>query len=112
MAVMDELAGRLRERVTIEQWRESRDAAGLAAGAWEIDGVVAAQMALDRPVNADLLVGDAEQTAARWRVTLRAPVAVGVTSRLWWRGERLTVLAVERDPATPDRLVVRCRGTA
>ncbi len=110
MAMTNELAGRLRERVTIEQWQESRDAAGLATGNWAVAAVAFAHVALDRPVNTDFLVGDAEQTASRWRVTFRAPLAVSVTSRLWWRGERLTVLAVERDPATPDRLMVRCRS--
>lgn len=110
MAGRDELAGRLSERVTIEQWQESRDAAGLSDGAWVVDAVVPAHVALERPANSDFLMGDAERTVSRWRVTLRVPLALAVTSRLWWRGERLTVLGVERDPAWPDRLVARCRS--
>ncbi|WP_416909129.1 MAG: head-tail adaptor protein [Polymorphobacter sp.] len=105
-----ELAGRLSERVTIEHWQESRDAAGLSDGAWVVDGVVPAHVALDAAVNGDAVMGDAERTVARLRVTLRAPQRLGVTSRLWWRGERLTVLGVVRDPEQPDRLVARCRS--
>lgn len=110
MAGRNELAGSLRETVTIEQWQEQRDASGLADGGWVVDAVVAAEVALERAVSADFLMGDAERTVSRWRVTMRAPQRLGVTSRLWWRGERLTVLGVERDPAKPDRLVARCRS--
>jgi head-tail adaptor len=105
-----ELAGRLGERVTIEHWQDSRNGAGLSDGAWVVDAVVPAHVALDTSVNSDAIMGDAERTASRLRVTLRAPQRLGVTSRLWWRGERLTVLGVARDPAAPDRLVARCRS--
>lgn len=107
-----ELAGRLRERVTLEQWVTVRDAAGLDAGHWAVSGTVAAAVEPERAMAAEgRSAGEALRSVARWRVTLRAPLSVGLTSRLWWRGERLTVLAVERDPARPELLVVRCRST-
>jgi head-tail adaptor len=106
-----ELAGRLRERVMLEQWIPARDAAGLDAGHWAAAGTVAALVEPERGLVADGRgQGEALRSMARWRVTLRAPVDVRLTSRLWWRGERLTVLAVERDPARPEVLVVRCRS--
>ncbi len=116
MAETGELAGLLIERVILEEWRESRDSAGLSIGAWEPRGSLAAAVALEpaSAVNTAPLSGDALRTVARWRVTLRAPgpgsAVPGLASRLWWRGERLKVLAVERDPASPDRLVLRCRS--
>ncbi|WP_439532095.1 phage head completion protein [Polymorphobacter sp.] len=110
-----ELAGRLRERVTIEEWVEARDAAGLDAGHWAVRATAPAAVEAERLTAADARPGgEALRPAARLRVTLRAPgaggFAVGLTSRLWWRGERLTVLAVERDPLRGETLVLRCRS--
>ena len=111
MAGGTELAGRLREQVTLEHWVTARDEAGLDAGHWAVSDTVAAAVEPERLLVADGRgEGEALRTVSRWRVTLRAPLAVGVTTRLWWRGERLTVLAVQRDPARPEQLVLRCRS--
>ncbi len=109
MADMGELAGRMAERVVIEHWQDARGDDALAAGGWVAGGSAAAAVAAERGADA-APTGDALRGFARWRVTLRTPVTMGLTSRLWWRGERLEVLAVERDPALPDRVVVRCRS--
>jgi head-tail adaptor len=106
-----ELAGRLRERVTIEEWVEARDAAGLDAGHWAVRATLAAAVEAERLTAADTQPdGEARRQRARLRVTLRGPADVGLTSRLWWRGERLTVLAVERDPVREQTVVLRCRS--
>jgi head-tail adaptor len=109
MSDLGELAGRMAERVVIEHWQDARGDDALATGGWVTGASVAAAVAAER--GADMApAGDALRGFSRWRVTLRAPVTVGLTSRLWWRGERLEVLAVERDLALPDRVVLRCRS--
>jgi len=106
-----ELAGHLRERVTLEDWVSARDEVGADAGQWALSGSFAAAVEAERGSLRDRQAdGEALRSVSRWRVTLRAPVDVRLTTRLWWRGERLTVLAVERDPLLAEMLVLRCRS--
>jgi head-tail adaptor len=104
----DELAGRLVERVAIEAWIEQRDAAGFDAGHWQPWGDAAAAVVPDNGGGAP--EGAARRSRRRWRVTLRAPVDVDLTTRLIWRGRTLAVLAVETDPRRPDRITLRCEA--
>lgn len=110
LIMADELAGLLRERVVVEHWREARDAAGSDAGAWEGAGPAWAAIVPDGA--GEPVLGAARRSGQGWRVTLRADARLGLASRLWWRGEVLSVRAVERDPRLPDRVVLRCRGGA
>ena len=104
---MDELSGALTERVAIEAWVDLRDDAGASAGYWQARGAAFAAVVPDGGGGVD---GEARRSRRRWRVTLRAPVDVRLTSRLVWDGQYLMVLAVERDPRRPERLVLRCEG--
>ena len=54
--------------------------------------------------------GGVRRSRRRWRVTLRAPSAVRLTSRLIWQGQYLAVLAVESDQRRPEQLVLRCEA--
>ncbi|KPF78404.1 hypothetical protein IP88_03900 [alpha proteobacterium AAP81b] len=101
---MGEFAGSLGERVTIEHWVEARDDAGAAVGEWRPGARVAAAVA---PEGGGAVEGEARRSRRRWRVVVRAGVEVGLVSRLSWRGRELRVLAVEDDPALPDRRLVR-----
>ena len=103
----DELSGALVQRVGIETWVDLRDDAGAAAGYWQAAGSAFAAIAAD---GGGAVVGEARRSRRRWRVTLRAPVAVTLTSRLLWNGAVLAVLAVDTDPRQPDRVVLRCEG--
>ncbi len=103
----EELAGGLNERVAIETWIDSRDDAGASAGHWQPGASVFAGVV---PDGGGAIEGEARRSRRRWRVTLRAPVTVSLTSRLQWRGLILAVLAVEGDPRAPDRLVLRCEA--
>jgi head-tail adaptor len=102
----DELAGALNERVAIETWVAARDAAGAEAGHWQAVGAAAAAILPDGLARSPL--GEARRSGQRWRVTLRAGPALGLTSRLIWQGRVLAVLAVERDPRRPERLSALC----
>lgn len=103
----DELAGVLSERVGMEAWIDARDDAGAVAGYWAPQGTIYAAVVPDGGGGVE---GEARRSRRRWRVTLRAPNAVRLTSRLRWGSELLAVLAVERDPRRPDRVVVRCEA--
>jgi len=104
---MEELSGTLRERVAIEAWVDVRDNAGASAGHWQMQGAAFAAIA---PDGAGGNEGEARRSRRRWRVTLRAGADVRLTSRLIWRGEVLSVLAVEQDPQAADRVVLRCEA--
>jgi head-tail adaptor len=102
-----ELAGLLREQVTIETWVSARDDAGADAGFWRLERSVFASVLPDTGA-ARAVEGAARRSGQRWQVTLRAPVEIGLTSRLLWSGRILSVLSVATDPRQPDRLVLRC----
>lgn len=103
----EELSGTLVERVAIERFVEARDDAGAEVGEWRGAGAAWAAIV---PDGAGAAQGEARRSRRRWRVTLRGDAAVGLTSRLVWRGEWLAVLAVERDPRRVDRVVLRCEA--
>lgn len=108
----DELAGRLAERVDLEQWQPARDLSGDDAGAWAAIGSAFAAVVPDGPAAA--VAGEARRSARRWRVLMRArPELAGAGAlllRLRWRGQWLHVLGVEADPRLPDRVLLRCEG--
>lgn len=101
----DELAGLLVERVVIEDWLDVRDDAAASAGHWQARGSAFAAIV---PDGGGAIEGEARRSRRRWRVVLRAPVVVALTSRLIWQGRILAVLAVEDDPRQRDRVVLRC----
>ena len=97
-----ELAGRLRARLTVERWVGVADGVGGFEGeGWKVSGRVWAELAAAGHRSGV----EAETPVARTRLkaTMR-PYAVDSSCRLKW-GERVfRVLAVTRDPATPDRM--------
>ncbi|SFR98048.1 phage head completion protein [Sphingomonas jatrophae] len=102
------LAGTLRERVTVLRQGAERDALGGAAGDWV---EVARVWAAPRPERSVASKDGAVRGALRWTVALRpCPVAVG--DRLARGDGLLAVTAVERDPATPDRILVHAEEVA
>ena len=103
----DEFAGTLVERVAVETWVAARDDAGADVGHWQGESQ---RLAAIEPDGAGASEGEARRSRRRWRVTLRQPVNVGLTSRLRWNDQLLAVLAVERDPRRRDRLVLRCEA--
>lgn len=109
--MVDELSGALSERVAVEVWTEGRDDAGAAVGHWAAQGFAWAAVVPEGGGGLEGGVeGAARRSRRRWRVTLRAPLAVQLTSRLIWRNSILVVLAVENDPRLPDRVVLRCEA--
>jgi head-tail adaptor len=99
---MSELAGKLRERVTVASPSEARGPAGEAGVDFMEGDPVWASV---EPVREAPTVGAERRTQRpRYRVTLRGEIGVKPGDRLVWRGETLSVLAVTRDPARPERM--------
>ncbi len=108
MAMAEEMAGTLGERVILESWRTAQDEAGDDAGDWQRVGEFAAAVVPDGDGRAR--DGETRRQRPGWRLTLRAPLAVTLTSRFVWRGTVLTVLSVATDPRRADRVTVRCEA--
>ena len=98
---MSEFAGALRERIVIEQRRDS--GAGTRAK-WDYDGAVWAAVAPLVP--ADLVVADVLSALPRWRVTLRKREGISPATRIVWRGRYLKVRGIESDPRTPAQMIL------
>ncbi|MDB5685368.1 MAG: hypothetical protein JWM75_3066 [Sphingomonas bacterium] len=99
-----ELAGRLRERITIERRETTRDAVGGTSGGWTPIGEWWAAVAPDG--SGDIVAADRRTAAARWRITLRTGADLRIGDRLTWRGTRMRVRRRIDDPAQPDRITV------
>lgn len=104
MSAGDELAGRLRERVTILRQAGDRDALAGAEGAWMPIGSRWAAVVADG--SGEAVVGESPSAAAKFRVTIRAGLAVLPADRIDWMTRRLTVRAAIADPTLPERIVL------
>lgn len=92
---MTGLAGRLRQRVTLERKSPARDALGGSTGEWLADGQHWAELA----------PGSAER---RWTAMMRRGPVIEIGDRLVWKGRLLRVTAAIADPWMPDRLRLAC----
>jgi head-tail adaptor len=102
--MMGELAGALRERVTIERRTEGRDPAGARTGGWAYDG--AAWVAVSPLIPASLVEADSLSAAPRWTVIMRKREGLGVWTRLVWRCRFLHVRSIVSDPRDPARMIL------
>jgi head-tail adaptor len=104
--MMNEFAGTLRERVTIERPISSRNTMGLQEPGWEIVCRCLASVALES-VGAE---SEAQALSAmpRFRVTIRQREGVGLDQRISWSGRKLMVRQLLDDPRAKDRIVMRC----
>ena len=97
-----ELAGRMRERVTLLTPSAGRDALGGAEEDWTLVDIVWA--AVEPAGRGPFLSGDARAALPLWKLTLR-PCAVQVGDRIERTSGTVEVREVRRDPALPDRIV-------
>jgi len=97
-----ELAGLLRERVTIQRRGPGRDALGGAVGEWTT--IAEAWAAVAPADGGPVVAGGALAAMPWWRVTLRAPSAAAMGDRMIWRGRRLMTRRITADPRLPDRV--------
>lgn len=101
-----ELAGRLNQRIVIEQPSAVRTDSGLQVAGW---AEVARCLAEVVPEGAGPETeGMALAAMPRFRVTLRRRDEVAVGQRLMWAGRVLMIRQRLDDPRQPDRMVLRC----
>lgn len=103
---MTELAGALRERVTIETRANDRDIIAGRILRWQYDG--ASWAAVAPVIPGEFNVADSASALPRWAVTMRKRDGITQQTRLVWRGRFLNVRSVESDPREPSRMIVRC----
>jgi head-tail adaptor len=101
-----EVAGALRERVTIERRLDDRDALAGARGRYVYDG--AAWVAVTPIVPAGLSAADSLHAMPRWRVTMRKRDGIDLRTRLVWRARLLAVRGVVSDPCEPAQMILTC----
>ncbi len=101
-----EIAGRLKQRVRLEQKVPTPDGAGGSLDVWRTVGEHWAEMRPVDSVNMSAVVADTRVTARRWRVLMRGGIEVALGMRLSWRGLDLRVTGIDRDPQMPDRMTV------
>ena len=101
-----EFAGSLKQRVTIERPTLLRTAGGLQEAGWErvatcLAGIVAEGVGAE---------AEAQALSAnpRFRVTIRARDGIAVGQRVMWSERVMLVRQRIDDPATPDRILLRC----
>jgi head-tail adaptor len=109
MNIMDERAGALNERVTIERWQSARDGAGDDVGSWVVVANVLAAVAGEGPPPR-ARQGEATRSGRRWQVLLRDRDDLDLSARLRWRDQILAVRAVERDARRRDFATLWCDG--
>jgi head-tail adaptor len=105
-----EFAGRLRQRISVEQRVGGRDALGSAAGAWQLLATVWAAIEPDR--SGDPSAADRVTSWPRYVVTLRRRDDLDLDCRVQWQGGVYRLCAIERDPALPDRMTLRVEQMA
>lgn len=103
---MNEFAGTLKERVTIERPTGLRTPTGVQESGWETVASCLAAIELEG-VGAQ---AEAQALSAmpRLRVTIRRREGIGLGQRIRWKGRILMTRQLLDDPRLPDRLVLRC----
>lgn len=99
-------AGRLRERVELQEPPAADDGAGGQTGGWTNVARLAAEVIALR--GEEMTLAGAESGVTMFRVTLRRRT-VGVGHRLLWPGWILDVRAVLPDPRR-EAVVLTCEG--
>ncbi len=105
----EEFAGALREAVTIETWSGTPDDLGGMTANWLPAGADwAALVPIERGFGdaVNPVAGEGRVSRPRFRLTLRNRTDIGLTSRFHWRGHLLTVIRLEPDPRTRDRMTL------
>ena len=103
---MSEFAGTLKERITIERQVGERTPAGVQQSLWERVCSCLAAVVLEG-AGAE---SEAQSLSAmpRYRITVRTREGIAIDQRIQWRGRMLMVRQMLDDPATKDRIVMRC----
>ena len=103
---MSEFAGTLKQRVRIERPVDLRTDSGLQQPGWEpVATCLAAIMAEGAGQEAE---AQALSSMPRYRVTIRWREGIAVGQRVVWGMRAMLVKQRIDDPATPDRILLKC----
>ena len=103
---MSEFAGTLNQRIRIERPVDLRTDGGLQKAGWEsVATCLAAVVAEGAGPETEAM---ALSAMPRFRVTIRRRDGIGVGQRVVWGERAMLVRQRIDDPATPDRILLRC----
>ena len=103
---MSEFAGTLKQRIRIERTVDMRTESGLQQAGWErVCDCLAAIAAEGAGPEAEAM---ALSAMPRFRVTVRWREGIAVGQRVIWGTRAMLVKQRIDDPATPDRILLRC----
>ena len=103
---MSEFAGTLKQRIRIERPVDLRTGSGLQEAGWEhVAACLAAIVAEGAGPEAEAM---ALSAMPRFRVTIRRREGIAVGQRVIWGERAMLVRQRIDDPATPDRILLRC----
>jgi head-tail adaptor len=101
-----EFAGTLKQRIQIERPVDLRTDSGLQQAGWEaVASCLAAIIAEGAGPEAE---AQALSSMPRFRVTIRWRDGIAVGQRVIWGTRAMLVKQRIDDPATPDRILLRC----
>jgi head-tail adaptor len=103
---MTEFAGTLKQRIRIERPVDLRTEGGLQQPGWEhVYDCLAAIVAEGAGPEAE---AQALSAMPRYRVTIRQRDGIAVGQRVTWGTREMLVKQRIDDPATPERILLRC----
>jgi head-tail adaptor len=103
---MTEFAGTLKQRIRIERPVDLRTESGLQQPGWEhVCDCLAAIVAEGAGPEAE---AQALSAMPRYRVTIRQRDGIAVGQRVTWGTRAMLVKQRIDDPATPERILLRC----
>lgn len=106
---MTEFAGTLKERIRIERAVDLRTDSGLQQAGWELVADCRAAIVTEGSgLEAEAM---ALSAMPRFRVTIRRREGIAVGQRVIWSERTMLVKQRIDDPATPDRILLRCEET-
>jgi SPP1 family predicted phage head-tail adaptor len=98
---MQEFSGKIDQRIILQLPADTEDGGGGAVRNWQTASEHWAQV-IPRLFDEQRYAGHTA-THMRYDILLRRDGMVPLEARLLWQGRLLTILAVNEDPATPDR---------
>jgi SPP1 family predicted phage head-tail adaptor len=103
---VSEFAGTLNQRIEI--WRPSEDRYASGGSTDDFTPILRCWASIAAEGSGALTEAMSVSAMPRFRVTIRMQTEVSVDQQVRWKERRLIIRQLVDDPASPDRLILRC----